>query len=57
MRDLQHWLKSRYAAHAHPRNVHFVESLPKTAIGKVQRFVLRQSRRKKLAALKDRADG
>ncbi|MGX9575347.1 AMP-binding enzyme [Mesorhizobium sp. f-mel] len=57
MRDLQHWLKSRYAAHAHPRNVHFVESLPKTAIGKVQRFVLRQSRRKELAALKDRADG
>jgi len=50
-RDIQGWVKSRYAAHAYPRQVHFTEALPKTASGKVQRFVLRQQRRDELAAL------
>jgi acetyl-CoA synthetase len=40
--ELQHWVKERFAAHAYPRRVHYVESLPKTPSGKVQRFVLRQ---------------
>jgi acetyl-CoA synthetase len=52
VQDLQHWVKSRYAAHAYPRSVHFVQSLPKTPSGKVQRFILRQQRRDELAALK-----
>ena len=52
VQDLQQWVKSRYAAHAYPRSVHFVESLPKTPSGKMQRFVLRQKRRDELAASK-----
>jgi acetyl-CoA synthetase len=56
VQDLQQWVKSRYAAHAYPRSIHFVESLPKTPSGKVQRFILRQKRRDELAALKSNAD-
>lgn len=33
--------RTQYAAHAYPRRVHFVASLPKTPSGKVQRFLLR----------------
>ena len=43
--ELQQWVKTRYAAHAYPRAVHFLDRLPKTPSGKVQRFVLRQRRR------------
>ncbi|QNG19184.1 AMP-binding protein [Rhodococcus triatomae] len=39
--ELQQLVKKKYAAHAYPRTVHFVPSLPKTPSGKVQRFVLR----------------
>ncbi|MGE7471950.1 AMP-binding protein [Bosea sp. NPDC003192] len=49
-KDIQSWVKVRYAAHAYPRAVHFVDALPKTASGKIQRFVLRQERRAQLAA-------
>jgi acetyl-CoA synthetase len=42
--ELQQWVKTRYAAHAYPRAVHFVDTLPKTPSGKIQRFLLRQSR-------------
>jgi acetyl-CoA synthetase len=56
VQDLQRWVKSRYAAHAYPRSIHFVESLPKTPSGKVQRFILRQKRRDELAALKSNVD-
>ncbi|TQM31419.1 AMP-binding protein [Nocardia bhagyanarayanae] len=40
--ELQRLVKEKFAAHAYPRRVHFVTSLPKTPSGKVQRFVLRQ---------------
>jgi acetyl-CoA synthetase len=40
-RELQDWVKEKYAAHAYPRLVTFVASLPKTPSGKVQRAVLR----------------
>lgn len=43
--ELQEWVKRRYAAHAYPRRVHYVDTLPKTPSGKVQRFVLRQQLR------------
>jgi acetyl-CoA synthetase len=43
--ELQEWVKQRYAAHAYPRRVHYVDSLPKTPSGKVQRFVLRRQLR------------
>jgi acetyl-CoA synthetase len=44
-KELQNWVKSKYAAHAYPRAIHFAVSLPKTPSGKIQRFVLRQQRR------------
>lgn len=40
--ELQQLVKKQYAAHAYPRNVHFVDELPKTPSGKIQRFVLRK---------------
>ena len=40
-RELQKWVKSRYGSHAYPRRVHYVEALPKTPSGKLQRFNLR----------------
>jgi acetyl-CoA synthetase len=43
--ELQNWVKTKYAAHAFPRAIHFASSLPKTPSGKIQRFVLRQQRK------------
>ncbi|HEX7853533.1 MAG TPA: AMP-binding protein [Sphingobium sp.] len=48
-KDIQHWVKTRYAAHAYPRAVHFAASLPKTPSGKVQRFLLKQQRLDEIA--------
>ncbi len=39
---LQQFVKRRLAAHAYPREIAFVDSLPKTPSGKIQRFLLRQ---------------
>ncbi|MET9215203.1 MULTISPECIES: AMP-binding protein [unclassified Nocardia] len=39
--ELQRLVKDKFAAHAYPRQVHYVTSLPKTPSGKVQRFLLR----------------
>jgi acetyl-CoA synthetase len=39
--ELQAHVRTRLSAHAYPREVAFVESLPKTPSGKLQRFVLR----------------
>jgi acetyl-CoA synthetase len=39
--ELRQLVKDEFAAHAYPRKVHFVDSLPKTPSGKVQRFLLR----------------
>lgn len=44
VRELQECVKTRYAAHAYPREIHFADSLPKTPSGKVQRFILKQER-------------
>jgi acetyl-CoA synthetase len=40
-RELQQLVKDKFAAHAYPRAVHYVEQLPKTPSGKIQRFLLR----------------
>ncbi len=40
--ELQQWVKDGFAAHAYPRTVHWVDELPKTPSGKIQRFRLRQ---------------
>jgi acetyl-CoA synthetase len=49
-REIQQWVKQRFAAHAYPRTVHFAASLPKTPSGKIQRFMLKQQRLEELAA-------
>lgn len=47
--ELQQLVKTRFAAHAYPRRVHFTDQLPKTPSGKIQRFVLRQQRQRELS--------
>jgi acetyl-CoA synthetase len=42
--ELQQLVKDKFAAHAYPRQVHFVDALPKTPSGKVQRYLLRTQR-------------
>jgi len=39
--ELKSFVKGRLAPHKYPRDIHFVEDLPKTATGKIQRFKLR----------------
>jgi acyl-coenzyme A synthetase/AMP-(fatty) acid ligase len=39
--ELKQFVKSRLAPHKYPRWIEFLESLPKTATGKIQRFKLR----------------
>jgi acetyl-CoA synthetase len=39
--ELQQLVSKKYSAHAYPRAIHFVGSLPKTPSGKVQRFMFR----------------
>jgi acyl-coenzyme A synthetase/AMP-(fatty) acid ligase len=41
-RELQTHTRERLSAHAYPREVIFVDALPKTPSGKIQRFVLRK---------------
>ncbi|WP_198659314.1 AMP-binding protein [Nocardiopsis sp. FIRDI 009] len=40
--ELRDLVRTRFAAHAYPRTVHFTESLPKTPSGKIQRYLLRK---------------
>jgi Acyl-coenzyme A synthetases/AMP-(fatty) acid ligases len=40
--ELQQHVKTGFAAHAYPRAVRYVEELPKTPSGKIQRHLLRQ---------------
>jgi acetyl-CoA synthetase len=42
--ELQQLVKTRFAAHAYPRVVHFVPGLPRTASGKIRRAALKESR-------------
>jgi acetyl-CoA synthetase len=49
-RHLQAHVRERYAAHAYPRRVHVVSSLPKTASGKIQRAQLRNRLREAAGA-------
>ena len=43
---LQDHVKATFAPFKYPRAIHFVDALPKTATGKIQRFVLRAEARK-----------
>ncbi len=40
--ELQAKVKADFAAHAYPRRIHYVQSLPRTPSGKIQRFLVRQ---------------
>lgn len=48
--ELKSWVRTRYALHAYPRVVHFIDALPKTPSGKIQRAELRARRLKEIAA-------
>jgi 2-aminobenzoate-CoA ligase len=48
--ELQSFVKSRIAPYKYPRAVAFVDALPKTGTGKVQRFRLREQEREKAEA-------
>lgn len=41
--ELKTLVRKRLSAHAFPREIEFVDELPKTPSGKIQRFILRQS--------------
>ena len=41
-RELQQHVRVRLSAHAYPREIEFIDELPKTPSGKVQRFLLRR---------------
>lgn len=45
--ELTQHVKRRLSAHAYPRAIEFVDALPKTPSGKIQRFVLRKSEAEK----------
>ncbi|WP_026917499.1 AMP-binding protein [Gordonia shandongensis] len=40
--ELKNLVRDEYSKHAYPRTVHFVDGLPKTPSGKIQRFLLRR---------------
>lgn len=40
-RQIQDWFKEVAAPYKYPREIHFIESLPKTETGKIQRFKLK----------------
>jgi benzoate-CoA ligase len=40
--ELKTFVKTRLTPHKYPREIVFVEDLPKTATGKIQRFRLRE---------------
>jgi benzoate-CoA ligase len=50
--ELKAFVKERLAAYKYPRAIEFVEALPKTATGKIQRFILRE---RELKATEERA--
>ncbi|MCK6449417.1 MAG: acyl-CoA synthetase [Alphaproteobacteria bacterium] len=49
VRDVQDWVRTRLAAHEYPRLVEFVDALPMTTTGKIQRKVLREREAAKMA--------
>jgi 2-aminobenzoate-CoA ligase len=42
-RELQDFVKAEIAPYKYPRAMHFVDALPRTATGKLQRFRLREA--------------
>lgn len=48
--ELEQFVKQRLSAHAYPREIEFVDVLPKTPSGKIQRFLLRQQEVERIKA-------
>lgn len=48
--ELKQHVRRRLSAHAYPREIAFVDALPKTPSGKIQRFLLRNEEKAKLEA-------
>ncbi len=48
---LQAYVRSRLSKHAYPKEIEFVESLPKTSSGKIQRNLLKQQEVAKMQTL------
>jgi acetyl-CoA synthetase len=46
--ELSQFVKKRLSAHAYPREIEFMEQLPKTPSGKLQRFLLRNAEKAKV---------
>jgi acyl-coenzyme A synthetase/AMP-(fatty) acid ligase len=44
-REIREFLRKKLVSYKCPQAVHFVENLPKTATGKIQRFLLRDANR------------
>lgn len=44
VKDLQDHVKATIAPYKYPRDIRFIEALPKTATGKIQRFALREDK-------------
>lgn len=44
--ELKDFVKKQLSAHEYPREIQFVDQLPKTPSGKIQRFLLREGERK-----------
>ena len=45
LEEIQSHVKNRLAGHAYPREIEFIEELPKTATGKIQRYRLEERER------------
>jgi 2-aminobenzoate-CoA ligase len=50
IKDLQDFAKERIAPYKYPRRIEFVDELPKTQTGKIQRFLLREREKGRTAA-------
>ena len=48
--EIKRFVRQRHSAYAYPREIEFVEDLPKTLTGKIRRIELREAERERKAA-------
>ncbi len=51
--EIKKFVRERHSAYAYPREVEFVDDLPKTLTGKIRRIELREAEREKKKASAD----
>jgi acyl-coenzyme A synthetase/AMP-(fatty) acid ligase len=44
--ELQQWVREKHSTYAYPRDIHFVDALPRSSTGKINRAVLRRDYRR-----------